>query len=106
MSKERMRLLGKTVSLNEKTSVFAIRLVIFLVLTFGVCGAVDLNEVVRNALDAMPEGGLLTVATSAMGRNGQEMAQVEVQDTGCGTRVRLSFPLGAAEEGDHAQRAA
>lgn len=48
-----------------------------------------LENVVRNALEAMPEGGVLTVSTKASTINGGgEGVSISVSDTGCGMNAR------------------
>jgi len=43
-----------------------------------------LNNLITNAVDAMPEKGALTVSTSCVTREGREFVQLDVSDTGVG----------------------
>ncbi len=54
-----------------------------LVIDAGQIQEVAVNVLV-NAIDAMSDGGDLTVRTRAVDRNGAEWAELEIADTGCG----------------------
>ncbi len=54
-----------------------------LVMDAGQIGEVAVNVIV-NAIDAMPDGGTLTIRTRALESDGTRWAELEIADTGCG----------------------
>ncbi|MDZ7265400.1 MAG: ATP-binding protein, partial [candidate division KSB1 bacterium] len=44
-----------------------------------------LINIIKNAMEAMPDGGVLTILTrQAKNRSGQDMVEILIKDTGCG----------------------